>query len=349
MKEIGIGLVGCGEIAEFHAQALLRTGQAHIVAVCDRVYEKAQTLAETYGGRPYREVNDLLADPEVNAVYVLTHHDSHAAISILCLEAGNHVFCEKPLAMSLREALRVGRAVQRSGRQLMVGFNHRWNPAVLWVHDQLAARNTHIRCLQLTFATSPFLNSWGGLAGEGGGVMPCLGSHAIDLACYLMGKEPVQIQAMTARLRLGDPYLEDTAAILLQFENGEIASLSSHDHAPQAYASYASGSPSRLVRAEVFSEGWAASVENSHCVDIFDGHLQTFHFSATDPLDILGIGPEDVAFVQSLANGTPAIPSVLDGIRAVQWVELALTAARLGKAQAPKTVEKNTGNKQVRR
>lgn len=339
MREIGIGFVGCGEIAGFHAQALLRTDQARIVAVCDRLPEKAQSLAATYGGRPYTQMDDLLADPAVEVVYVLTHHDSHAAISTRCLEAGKHVFCEKPLAMSLKDARHVGQVVQHSGRQLMVGFNHRWNPAVLWVHNRLVERNAHIRYLQLTFATSPFLNSWGGLAGEGGGVIPCLGSHAIDLACYLMDMTPVRIQAMTARLRLADPYLEDTVAILLQFENGEIASLSSHDHAPPDYSCYAMGDPSRLVRAEVFADGWAALIENSHSVNIFEGQPQTIHFSTANPLEILGIGPEDATFVQSLASGTPVSPGVADGIRAVQWVELALAAARLGKAQVPKVVK----------
>lgn len=339
MREIGIGFVGCGEIAGFHAQALLRTGQVRIAAACDRLPEKAQSLVAAYGGKPYTQVDDLLADPVVEVVYVVTHHDSHAAISLHCLEAGKHVFCEKPLAMSLKDARRVGQVVQRSGRQLMVGFNHRWNPAVLWVHNQLTERKAHIRYLQLTFATSPFLDSWGGLAGEGGGVLPCLGSHAIDLACYLMGMAPVRIQAMTARLRLADPYLEDTVAILLQFENGEIANLSSHDHAPPDYSCYATGDPSRLVRAEVFAEGWAAIVEDSHWVDIFEGHPQTIHFSIADPLEILGIGPEDAAFVQSIVSGTPVSPGVADGIRAVQWVELALTAARLGKSQAPKVIK----------
>jgi myo-inositol 2-dehydrogenase/D-chiro-inositol 1-dehydrogenase len=339
MREIGIGIVGCGEIAGFHAQALLRTGQARIAAACDRMPEKAQSLATAYGSKPYAQVDDLLADPAVEVVYVLTHHNSHAAISMRCLEAGKHVFCEKPLAMSLKDARRVGQVVQHSGRQLMVGFNHRWNPAVAWVHQQIAERKARIRYLQLTFATSPFLDSWGGLAGEGGGVIPCLGSHAIDLACYLMDMTPVRIQAMTARLRLADPYLEDTVAILLQFENGEIASLSSHDHAPPDYTCYAMGDPSRLVRAEIFADGWAALIENSHCVNIFEGQPQTIHFSTANPLEILGIGPEDAAFVQSLASGTPVTPGVADGIRAVQWVELALTAARLGMVQAPKVVK----------
>jgi predicted dehydrogenase len=341
MKKVGLGFIGCGEIARFHAQAVLRTGRVRIVAVCDREFEKAQSLADTYNSKPYRESNDLIADPNVEAVYVLTRHDSHAAISISCLEAGKQVFCEKPLAMSLKDAIRVGQAVRRSGRFLMVGFNHRWNPAVAWVHKQIAERKAPIRYLQLTFATSPFLDSWGGLADEGGGVIPCLGSHAIDLSCYLMGMTPVRIQAMVARLRLTGPYLEDTAGILLQFENGEIASLSSHDHAPLDYTSYATGSPSRLVRAEVFADGWAATVENSHCVDIFDGHPKTIHFSTADPLDILGIAPEDAAFVHSLVSGTPISPDVADGIRAVQWVELAVAAARLGKVQAPKVVKKN--------
>jgi myo-inositol 2-dehydrogenase/D-chiro-inositol 1-dehydrogenase len=349
MNEVGIGLIGCGEIAAFHAQALLRTGQARIAATCDLAYEKAQTLADAHGGQPYRTVDELLADPAVDAVYVLTHHDTHAAISIRCLEAGKHVFCEKPLAMSLEDALQVGGAARRSGQQLMVGFNHRWNPAVARVHDLIGERKAHIRCLQLTFATSPFLASWGGLAGVGGGVLPCLGSHAIDLACYLMGSEPVRIQAMTARLRLADPYLEDTAAILLEFEHGGIASLCSHDHAPLDYTAYATGDPSRLVRAEVFADGWAALIEHSHCVNIYEGEPRTIHLYTADPLEILGIGPEDASFVHSLVNATPVIPDVLDGIRAVRWVELALAAARLGKAQSQATTRntpvKNSGRR----
>jgi predicted dehydrogenase len=237
--------------------------------------------------------------------------------------------------MSLKDALLVGRAVRRSGWHLMVGFNHRWNPAVAHFHNLITERKARLCYLQLTFATSPFLGSWGGLAGEGGGVLPCLGSHAIDLACYLMGMEPVRVQTMTARLRLADPYLEDTAAILLQFEHGEIANLSSHDHAPPDYTSYATGKPSRLVRAEVFADSWAATIEDSHCVTIFEGGPHTIHLATEDPLEILGIGPEDTAFIQSLVTATPVLPDVEDGIRAVQWVELALSAARLGISQAP--------------
>ena len=338
MREIGIGIIGCGEIAGLHAQALLRTGQARIVALCDRIYEKAQSLASVYGGKPYLDVDGLLADRGVEAVYVLTHHDSHATICLSCLWAGKHVFCEKPLAMSLSDAIHIGQVVKSTGRLLMIGFNHRWNPAVAWLHNRITVCKVPIRYLQLTFVTSPFLNSWGGLAGEGGGVLPCLGSHAIDLACYLMGMTPVRVQAMTARLRLADPYLEDTTAILLQFENGEIASLSSHDLAPPDYTSYATGNPSRLVRAEIFAEGWAACVEDSHCVDIFGGNPNTIKFSTADPLEVLGIGPEDDAFIQSLVSGKPVSPGVAEGIRAVQWVKLAMDAARSGKAMTQKVV-----------
>ncbi|MEN4099535.1 MAG: Gfo/Idh/MocA family oxidoreductase, partial [Anaerolineaceae bacterium] len=201
-KPINVAFVGCGEIAQFHARALHKTGAARIVAVFDRQYENAREISERYGARQYIEVDPLLADPEIDAVYILTRHDSHAGYIHQALAANKHIFCEKPLALTLEDALDIQRAVVTSGRFLMVGFNHRWNPAIRWSLEWLASSTTPVNSVQLTFTTAPFLESWAGLEGEGGGVLPCLGSHAFDLACAFLGDTPNRVAAFTSRLRL---------------------------------------------------------------------------------------------------------------------------------------------------
>jgi myo-inositol 2-dehydrogenase/D-chiro-inositol 1-dehydrogenase len=328
LKPIGIGLVGCGEIAHFHARALAGVGGARVCACYDLDAGNARELAEQVQGRPYPDLDALLSDPAVEAVYVLTRHDSHARIIRQALDAGKHVFTEKPLALTLEEAQLVREAAGLSDRFLMVGFNHRWNPAIRRVLDWQAQHPSPVRSVSLTFATSPFLESWGGLAAEGGGVLPCLGSHALDLACVLLGESPVRLSAFASRLRLEAPYLEDTAAVLLQTGSGALGNLTFHDHAALRYASYATGDPSHLVRAEVFTEAWSAIVESSQQVCLFDDHLEEIRLEGRDPLYILGIQQEDEHFIRCLQNQTPPVPGIDDGVRAVQLVQLAALAAQ---------------------
>lgn len=330
-KPIGVAFVGCGEIAQFHAQALHKTGAARIVAVLDRQYENAQAIAKLTGARPYLELEALLADPEVDAVYILTRHDSHAEYVSKALAANKHVFCEKPLALTLEDALDIQQVAQASSRHLMVGFNHRWNPAIRWALEWLASSTTPVYSVQLTFATAPFLASWAGLEGEGGGVLPCLGSHALDLACAFLGGTPSRVAAITARVHLPNPYLEDTAGVLLQTHRGAICNLTFHDHATPSYQNYALPGPSHLLRAEIFGAGWSIVIDHSHCIHLFTESVQTITLEANDPLETLGILPEDTYFIDCLQNGNKPVPDERDGVRAVQLVGLASLAARTGR------------------
>ncbi len=334
MEKLGVALIGCGEIANLHAQAIERSGMARILATLDRVEEKAHSLANRYGAKVFSNLEALLDDPDIEVVYVLTRHDSHAEIVLKALTAGKHVFCEKPLAMTLQDAKAVHQKAAVSEKFLMVGFNHRWNPAVRWAQQWIEQTQTQIRSLQLTFATSPFLETWAGLREEGGGVLICLGSHALDLACTLLGETPIQIFAMTARLRLPHPYLDDTAAILLRSPNGAISSLTFHDHAAPSYPNYNTAEPSRLVRAEIFGEGWTILIENSNLLHLFEEQTRSIPLDVTDPLDILGIQPEDNYFFECIFNGIKPIPDATDGVRAAHLVTLAEQAAQTGCIQS---------------
>jgi myo-inositol 2-dehydrogenase / D-chiro-inositol 1-dehydrogenase len=330
LDKIGIALIGCGEIAQLHAQALEQTGRARIVATLDRDLDKAQFIAAKHGATVFNDLDEVLANPQVGAVFVLTRHDSHPDIILRSLAAGKHVFSEKPLALSVDEALRIVDAVQNSGCFLMLGFNHRWNPAVQWLHNKMREIQSPVLCVHITFATSPFLQSWAGLDGEGGGVLHCLGSHALDLACFLLKDQPAQLATFTSRQRLSDPYLPDTAGIILSTRSGAIASILFHDHAAPSYPNYAKPGPGRLVRAEVFSEGFSATIEDSHNIRIFTNHVSNIQLADNGPLVTLGIFPEVEHFISCLSNGIRPEPDERDGLRAVQLVSAAAISAKRG-------------------
>ncbi len=332
--KVGVGLIGCGEIAAFHAEALQRSGKACIVATFDRQPERAQALASRSGAKAVNHMEELLADPAIGAVYVLTRHDSHAQIVLRSMAAGKRVFCEKPLALSIEDARAVVQAAKKAAASIMVGFNYRWVPAVRLTRAWARERSTPIRSLQLTFATSPFLEAWPGLPAEGGGVMPCLGSHAMDLACFLVGQRPVRLSAFSARLRLPEPYLPDTGAVLMQMEGGTLCSLTFHDHAPTTYARYGTGERSHLVRAEVYGEGWAAIIDDVHQVRFFDqSGCRLNADESKDPLVTLGILGENEYFIRCLLDDEQPVPNEEDGARIVQLVSLANLSAQTGATQ----------------
>lgn len=324
MIHINIGLIGCGEIAEFHARALKNIDDVIIAGAYDLDAGTAQSFGKKFNVRIYSKLSNLLSDKAINAVYVLTRHNSHAEIIGKCLAAGKHVFCEKPLALDLESAEKIRNDVHKSGKFLMVGFNHRWNPAIYWINKKLQRSQAKILSLSMTISTSPYLKSWAGLAEEGGGVLPSLGSHALDLACHLMRENPSHLAAFTSRLKLPDPYLADTASVLFFMSSGALVTINFQDHATKTYSKYGTGDPSHLIHAEIFTTKWTAIINSSHEINLFFGnHQEKISFMNKNPLDVLGIQQENDKFIRCIKTNTPPSPNVEDGIRAIQLVKLA--------------------------
>lgn len=121
-----IGMVGAGHIACVHAESLSGIPDTSIAGVFDSVPEKAKSMTEHYGGIAYGDLDSMLA--EVDAVYICTPPKFHREAVIRAVEAGAHVFCEKPLAVSLEDAQAVEDAVKRSNVKFAMGFNFRFSP-----------------------------------------------------------------------------------------------------------------------------------------------------------------------------------------------------------------------------
>ena len=129
---VNIGIIGCGGIAEGkHLPSLSKIENVRIVAFCDLIIEKAQELAKQYGtpdAKVCTDYHELLADPSIEVVHVLTPNRAHADISIDALKAGKHVMCEKPMAKSGADAKRMYEAAVASGKKLSIGYQHRQKP-----------------------------------------------------------------------------------------------------------------------------------------------------------------------------------------------------------------------------
>ena len=122
----GIGIIGCGKIAQVrHIPEYLENPNAEIRGYFDLNLQRAQELAEKFGGKAFASVEELLADPSIDAVSVCVANFAHAEMTIKALEAGKHVLCEKPMAVTLAECEAMVAAAKKAGKHLMIGHNQR--------------------------------------------------------------------------------------------------------------------------------------------------------------------------------------------------------------------------------
>jgi UDP-N-acetylglucosamine 3-dehydrogenase len=139
--KLKIGLIGCGKVAiEHHLPSLKRLARANLVAVADVQCESLDRLTKNYPAvTRYNSARDLLDDPRIEAVGVLTPTSSHHEISLAALDAGKHVFLEKPLALSRKECDELAAAGRKSKLKTMVCFNLRWHRLILQAKEILSS------------------------------------------------------------------------------------------------------------------------------------------------------------------------------------------------------------------
>ncbi len=201
-------IVGCGRIAlRKHIPALQCIDEVEICAFGSRNISKAEVAREAYGNlaaRIYTDAAELLADREIDVVFVCTPNDTHAAITIGALERGKHVMCEKPMSVSTADCRRMVDAAERCERKLSIGFQNRFTPEVQFLHG--LCREGHLG--EIYHAKAHAIRkrgvpTWGAFLSkevQGGGPLIDIGSHSIDLALWLMDNyEPAWIIGKTYR------------------------------------------------------------------------------------------------------------------------------------------------------
>lgn len=221
-----IGIAGTGAIAQVaHLPVLSRLKGVKVTALCDNDLPKARALATRFEvADVFDDIEDLLADTDVDAIAICTPNHLHESHAIAALTAGKHVLCERPLALTVAGAQRILSAASRSGRVIMVGMNHRFRRDVEAVRAFVAGGElgsvTDLRGGWHIFRPSRQMLGWRLRRPEsGGGALLDLGLPVIDVALWLVGNpRPKRVSCV---VRGQSPQgVEDSAAGLVVCEGG---------------------------------------------------------------------------------------------------------------------------------
>jgi predicted dehydrogenase len=228
-------LIGCGRISFKHIEAYINNiDRFELIAVCDPVLEKVEKTAGIYrksiigcGVERYTEYREMLTKLKPDIVSIATESGKHRDIAVDCLNAGCHVICEKPMALSTYDADSMIAAAKKNARKLAVCFQNRFNAPIQRARAALEAGRfgkilhgmIQIRWnrSEAYYAEAPWRGTW---AQDGGTLMnQC--THGIDLLQWMMGEDAVRVQAQTRRF-LRPIEAEDFGAAIVEFENGAV-------------------------------------------------------------------------------------------------------------------------------
>jgi predicted dehydrogenase len=226
---IQFALIGCGRIAQRHAEHINKFGK--LIAVCDVVKEKADALATQYGATAYYNITDLLVnEKDVQVVSVCSPNGLHATHSIESLKAGFHVLCEKPMAINVNDCGEMIKVAEQANKRLFAIKQNRFNPPVEAVKKAIEeGRLGKIYSVQLSCFWNRnedyYANSWKGTKDLDGGTLYTQFSHFVDLLYWMIG-DIKDVEAYTANFAHKDIIeFEDTGVVILKFQNGAIGTI----------------------------------------------------------------------------------------------------------------------------
>lgn len=229
-----IGVIGSGEIALIHFEALRRQG-ASFTSAFDVNKETLQAFCRETGASPCACAEEMIADESLDTLFICTRHDSHVSLAYDALRAGKTVFLEKPLALSAREALPLFSLPKEQQERLYIGYNMRHTPAMLHLKQVMKERQVQVESFRANMTGAPFMSGWASDPRLGGGVLVCQGSHMFDLITSTLGSPIASVMADTRHVRLCEDRMPDMAALLLRLKNGVTGTLLLHDQGCYAF------------------------------------------------------------------------------------------------------------------
>ncbi len=234
-----VGIIGCGKITEVrHAPEYAENPNVEIGGFFAMRPHRAETMARQFGGKAYATMEEMLLDPAIDAVSVCTANRYHAQCSIKALEAGKHVLCEKPMAMTLKDCEAMIEAADKAGKYLMIGLNQRLAAAHAKAKEILDGGQMGEVLAFETHFSHPGPEGWTGSRDSWFfdkkiahfGAMADLGVHKTDLLYYLTGKKIVSTYASMTTMDKRNPdgtwiSVEDNAAAVYTLENGAVGTM----------------------------------------------------------------------------------------------------------------------------
>ncbi|WP_018127122.1 Gfo/Idh/MocA family protein [Balneola vulgaris] len=229
MSKIRFAIIGCGRIAQRHAEHI--SNFAKLEAVCDIIPEKAESLGKEYAASSYKDIDDLLKNEKnVDVVSICSPNGLHAEHSIKALNAGFHVLCEKPMAINVHDCGLMIQAAEKNNKRLFAIKQNRFNPPVSAVKKAIdEGVFGKIYSIQLSCFWNRnedyYTNSWKGSKDLDGGTLFTQFSHFIDLLYWMIG-DVKSAQAITRNFHHQNIIeFEDSGVVTLEFYNGAIGAI----------------------------------------------------------------------------------------------------------------------------
>jgi len=324
---IRIGLLGAGRIGQIHGRNAAAHRGARLVAVADAVAASAASLAKATGAAA-RSVDEVIAAKDVDAVLICTSTDTHADLIDRSAKAGKAIFCEKPVDLSAKRIARTLRQVEASGVKLMIGFNRRFDPNFAALQKRLGAGaigDVEIVTILSRDPSPPPVD----YVKRSGGLFRDMMIHDLDMARFLLGEDPVELQAFGSSLvdpaigKVGDV---DTAVVQLRTRSGKLCQISNSRRATYGYDQRVEVHGSKgLLRAGNVHE---TTVEQAGGKGFVSDPIQNFFLERY----AAAYRHELDAFLSVVKSSRAPSPSGEDGLKAQLLADAATVSAQSGKA-----------------
>ena len=320
-----VGLLGAGRIAGVHATAITSHPQSELSAVSDFYPEAAEKLAAQYGAVA-RSTDEIIADPEIEAVLIATSTDTHSDLMEAATRAGKAVLCEKPVDLSLERARACQNVVDATGRPVMIGFNRRFDTNFGALKQALTAGEIgKAELLSITsFDPAPPPVAYIKVSG---GIFRDMMIHDFDMANFVMGSAPVSITATASSIvdpEIGAAGDFDTAIVTLRYAGGELAVIKNSRRASYGYDQRVEILGSKgLLQAQNMLENTVVK-SGIHGVT---GAKPTYFFLERY---MQAYKAEWSAFVAAITEGAALPVTLSDGVLALAMAEAATKSAKTG-------------------
>ncbi|TLY58407.1 MAG: inositol 2-dehydrogenase [Gammaproteobacteria bacterium] len=317
---IGMALLGCGRIGKVHAHNLARHPAVKLECVYDVMTCAAESTARDVGTRCARSVDEVMADPAIQAVLIATSTDTHVALIIAAAHAHKAVLCEKPIDLDLARAKRCWNDIASLQPTVMIGFNRRFDPSFRSLRERLGAGEIGVPELVIITSRDPAPPPVAYIK-TSGGIFRDMTIHDFDMARYLLG-DILELQAFGANLvdpaigELGDI---DTAMLVLRARSGALVHIDNSRRCVYGYDQ----------RIEVFGSKGMLRAGNQHATTV-----ESWNAASTRSRDLIerffieryaaAYAAEIDYFAACVRDRKTPSPSFADGISALELAEAAV-------------------------
>ncbi|MBQ8980705.1 MAG: inositol 2-dehydrogenase [Eubacterium sp.] len=315
MKKLKVGIIGAGRIGQVHAKSITyHIPQAEIVAISDIYVDGAKKVAEELGiPNYYQDYHEILNNPEIEAVLICSSTDTHADIACEAAQAGKHIFCEKPVDLTVAKIKKVIDEVNKAGVKLQIGFNRRYDHN--FAHIKELANDGKLGDLQIIKITSrdpePPAPEYVAVSG---GIFLDMTVHDFDMARFIGGEVDEVYANATVMVdpAIGEAGDVDTALVALKFKSGAIGVI---DNCRKACYGYDQ-------RLEVFGSGGQASAANDTPTNV--SYINENGNTTDKPLYFFlerymqSFTDEMTEFIDAVVNDKATQTTVNDGLEALR-------------------------------